>query len=221
VDSGHVHAVESGDRTGDAGADIAAVRAVAVVAEPSHQLHPGVRGAVHGPARSAERGREGVAGQGRRDDVKRLACRRIYQQREETEELGDRAREPVGEKQRLRIRPVGAHVDEVDPLAVDLRDELREPVQPLLLCPPVVLRSPVVGELAQVLERDPALPADALQLGGPPGAGKPVPKVVEVGLWDVDAEGADAIVHRSLLVNAVGTSVTATLGAIAERFVPS
>ena len=116
---------------------------------------------------------------------------RVDQRLDQLQELGDRAREAVRDQQRLRVRPVGPDVQEVDALAVDLGDELGVLVELRLLGAPVVPGAPVLGELLQVAQRYPAGPLDAGQLAGPAGVGEPVVQVVEVGLGDLDAEGLD------------------------------
>jgi hypothetical protein len=100
-------------------------------------------------------------------------------------------------------------VDEVHVGAVDRRGELRELVEPRLVPPPVVGGAPVLGQLPQVGERHAVAPADARQLVGPAGAGEAVPQIVQVGLWDVDAEGPDLGVgggcHRGQRYRAIRT----------------
>ena len=57
-----------------------------------------------------------------------------------------------------------ARVDEVDRLPVDRGAEVLELVEPRLVRPPVVVVAPVLDELAQVVDRDPVLPARVLDL---------------------------------------------------------
>ena len=61
----HVVGVDAGEPAGDAGADVAALGSVAIVAETPHQLGEGVGGPPHLPARLADRHREAEAGQRR------------------------------------------------------------------------------------------------------------------------------------------------------------
>ena len=82
-------------------------------------------------------------------------------------------------------------MQEVDVLAVDRGDELRDLVQPGLLGPPVEAVGPVAGQVLQVVQRDAASPVVAGGMLRPAGAGDPVLQVVEVGLGDVDPERAD------------------------------
>ena len=190
-------AVEAGDHAGHAGADVAAVQAVPAVAEPAHQLGPGASGAAHRPAGRAQRGGEGVPGQGRRDDVEGLARARVDQRLDQVQELGDGTREAVRDQQRLGAGLAGCDVQEVDPPAVDLGRELRVLVKPRLLGAPVVLRAPVPGELLQVAQRHTAGPLHAGQLAWPAGISQPVMQVLDVGLGDLDAEGLHAVAHRA------------------------
>ena len=201
VHADHVLAVERGDHAGHAGADVAAVHPVPLVAETAHQLGPGACGAAHRPARRAQRVRERVTGQGRRDDVEGLPSGGVDQRLDQVQELGDRAREAMRDQQRLRAGLAGLDVQEVDVLAVDLGGELRVLVELRLGGAPVVLRVPVPGELLQVAQRYAAAPSHAGQLAGPAGAGEPAVQVVDVGLGDLDAEGLDAVAHVLLLVN--------------------
>ena len=64
--------------------------------------------------------------------------------------LEDRARPPVRDDQRQRVRVARTDVDEVDVDAVDRRDELRPGVQLRLGLAPVVVRAPVADELLQL-----------------------------------------------------------------------
>ena len=64
---------------------------------------------------------------------------RVGQRADHVEELGERARVGVQEQQRRGVRLGRADVDEVDGLAVDLGDEVRDGVHPRLLGAPVEL----------------------------------------------------------------------------------
>jgi len=196
VHAGHVLAVEAGDHAGHARADVAAVHAVPLVTEAAHQLNPGACGAAHRPAGRGQRGREGVPGQGRRDDMEGLARGRVDQWPDEMHEFGDRAGEAVRDQQRLAARLAGPDVQEVDVLAVDLGGELWVGVELRLGGVPVVAGAPVLGQLLQVAQRYTAGPSHAGQLAGPVGTGQPVVQVVDVGLGDLDAEGLDGFAHR-------------------------
>jgi hypothetical protein len=97
----------------------------------------------------------------------------------------------VGEYQRHRVRLWRADVQEVDVLAVDGGDELRELVELRLLFAPVVAVLPVLGKLFQVPERHAPAPTDAGQLSRPAGASQALPQIFEIVLRDLDPERAD------------------------------
>ena len=143
------------------------------------------------------------------------------------EELGERTRPAVGEQQRRGVGPVGPDVQEMDALAVDLGDELRIAVEQCLLGAPVVPRAPVVGEVLQVVHRDPAAPAGRRAVARASGRVEPVMQVVHVGLRDVDEEGVDARRSSRLLLAGdrelpvdLGLSTPTTLETIAARSFP-
>ena len=184
------------DERGDEGAHVPALHAVAVVAEPVHQLGQRGGGAAVRPAGLGQRTGESVAGQRRDDQVEGVggvaAVRgRIGERADQVEELHDRARPAVQEQQRGGVRLGGAQVQEVHAGPVDRGDELGEGVERRLVGPPVVLLGPVVGELTQVAGRNAALPAGAGQVAGPAGPGQPLAEVVDVGLRDADAVRPD------------------------------
>jgi hypothetical protein len=56
-------------------------------------------------------------------------------------------------------------------------------------CAPVVLNTPVLGEVLEVVARDAVVPADLRQLVRPAGVREPGGQVVEIALGDGDAEG--------------------------------
>ena len=109
-----------------------------------------------------------------------------------------------------------ADVDEVDGLAVDLGDEVRDGVHPRLLRAPVELL-PALDHVLQVGDRGAVVPAVAGAGDRVAGVGQPVLQVVELGLRDRDGEGAD----RAGLPAAVVVVMAATLGVVQERFVPA
>ena len=116
---------------------------------------------------------------------------RVGQRPDHPQELDRRAGPAVGEDQGQRVGLRRAHVDEVDPLAVGLGDELRQLVELGLAGAPVEFLAPVARQALQVLARDAPAPADARGLAGPAGAREPVAEVLELGVGDVDAERAD------------------------------
>ena len=72
VHADHVLGVEAALHRGDDRAGVVAVRAVAVVAEPPHQLGPRLRGALRVPARLGGRPGEAEPRKGRDDHVERV-----------------------------------------------------------------------------------------------------------------------------------------------------
>jgi hypothetical protein len=73
-------------------------------------------------------------------------------------------------------------VEEVDLLPVDRRGELRVRVEPGLVRPPVIFGSPMLEELAHVVQRHAVAPAHGGQLVRPAHAGETRLQVVEIGL---------------------------------------
>src|SRR6185312_8288066 len=106
-------------------------------------------------------------------------------------ELHDRAGPAVQQQEGRGLRLGRAYVQEVHAGAVDRGDELGIGVERRFLGAPVVLGSPVAGQLAQVGDRDAALPAGAGKVLGPARSGQPVAQVVDVSLRDADAVGPD------------------------------
>ena len=89
-------------------APVAALRAVARVAEPAHQLDLGLRDARGIPAALVGRPGEAVAGHRRADDVEGVAGRRRERRvaaADDLLELDDRARPAVRDDERERVRP--------------------------------------------------------------------------------------------------------------------
>ena len=62
----------------------------------------------------------------------------------------------MDQEQREGVVVGRALVDEMDRLAVDARAEVRKLVEPGLLRSPVVVVAPVLDQLTQVVDRDPA-----------------------------------------------------------------
>ena len=200
MDADDVVGVEPADLGRDQRAGVVARGAVALVAEATHQLDPRGGDPVVVPASLAGRAREAVAGHRRDDEVERVgrvaAVRpRVAERAGDVEELEDRAGPAVGHDQRQGVRLGGADVEEVDVLAVDLGRELGERVDPGLGRAPVVLVDPVVVERPDVRLLDAVVDIVAGELVGPARAAEPVLEVVEVGLRDVEGEGADLVGH--------------------------
>ena len=115
---------------------------------------------------------------------------RVGQRLDHVEELQERARVGVREQQRLRVRDLGTDVDEVDGLPVDLGQEVRVGVDPGLDRTPVE-RLPALDHVAQVGHRRAVVPGVAGRRRRVPGPLQALAEVVEVGLRELDAEGAD------------------------------
>ena len=122
--------------------------------------------------------------------------RGIRERADDVGELHERPGPAVGQQQRGGVGLWRADVQEVNILAVDFRNELREGVQLRLGGPPVVIFAPVANQLPQVLHRDSAFPAGA-KPGRPAGIFEPSPQVVECVLRDVYLERP----HRELRIN--------------------
>ena len=136
---------------GDAGAHVAALCHVPRVAETAHQLGPCPCGAPQIPADLHRLAREPVPRQGGQHEMEGIlgpaAVRgRVRQRANRVEQLDHRPGPAVGHDQRQRVLVRRRDMDEVDVHAVDLRDELRQFVQPRLDAPEVVLVQPIAGE---------------------------------------------------------------------------
>ena len=161
--------VVGGQPAADAGAEVAALRAVPLVPQPGHQLGEDRAGPVAAVAQPRRPVREAVAGYRRRHDVKRVlrpppVGDRIRQRPDDLGELRERPRPAVGQDQRKGVRLRRPAVHEVDVEAVDAGLELLELVEPALLRPPVELVAPVLDELPQVGLVHPEPPSDSLRL---------------------------------------------------------
>src|SRR5919112_2863329 len=111
-------------------AGVVTVRAVAIVAEPTHQLGPRLRGALRVPARLGGRTGETEPRKGRDDHVERVGrvpavSVRVGERVDEAEVLHRGVGPAVGEDQRRGVGLGGADVQEVDVLPVDGGGELR------------------------------------------------------------------------------------------------
>ena len=156
--------------------------------------------------------------------VRRVAAvrARVGQRADDVEELDDRARPAVREQQRQRVRLGRAHVQEVDVLPVDLGGELRvaRSAAPRARASRSRRASTRPGP-CRYADGHAAAPADAGQLVRPAGPGEPVAQVVQVGLRDVDAEGADLVVFAHVanarnLLGQLGPSVAGRLADMLE-----
>jgi hypothetical protein len=93
---------------GNAGADVTALGDVAAIAEPAHQLGPGLGGAAGAPAELGRVAGEAVAGNGRQHQVEGVGGRsavggRVGEGADDVEQLDDRAGPAVGDEQRQRL----------------------------------------------------------------------------------------------------------------------
>jgi hypothetical protein len=169
----------------DAGAEVAAVRTVPLVAEASHQPVPEPRdlGAVDAGARRAC----GEAVTGQRGDHHVV----LGQPVEQRQQFDERARPAVGQDQRYAGAAALA-VHEVDPGAVDVGEEVLVAVEVPLGGAPVVPVRPVRQHRAQVAEVGALAPRGSGRRIGPAGVADPCPQVVEDGVRDVDRERLDA-----------------------------
>ena len=98
----------------------------------------------------------------------------------------------MGKHNRERVGRSRADVQEVHRLPVDLGEELRVVVEPVLPAAPVELLPP--GDHApDPAERDAvgAILGPCWLLGRPPCAGQPAPQVVHVGVGNLGGEGLD------------------------------
>ncbi len=177
-------------------APVAALRDVAVVAEPRHELGPRPCDAARVPAALDGGSGEPVAGEARHHHVERVggiaAVRsRVAERLDHVEELDERTRPPVGEQQRERALDRRRGVEEVHAGAVDLGAEVVERVHARLPGGPVVVLGPVRDQLAQVLELGAVVPARAGDLGREAGRPQARPEVLEDGVVDVDPERFD------------------------------
>ncbi len=181
---------------GDERAPVAALCAIALVAEPAHELGPGPGDTRRGPAGVVGWAGEAVAGERRDDDIEGVGGvaamgARVGQRPNHLQELDDRAWPAMREDQRQCARLGRAHVQEVDCRAIDGGGELRKCVEPGLPRAPVIRRAPVFGQLLEIRKRHAAAPANARQVIGPAGARQPLAQVVEISLRNVDAKRPD------------------------------
>ena len=148
VDPRDVARVLAADAGADAGSPVAALRAVAPVAEPGHQLRPGGGDPLDAPTRPRGLPAETVARQRRAHHVERVGRGaamgdRVGQRPDHLQELHHRARPAVRHDQRQRALMGRAYVDEADRQPVDLGAEVAQCVEPRLGHAPVVAVRPV------------------------------------------------------------------------------
>ena len=165
---------------GDRRADVAALRAEALVAEAGHQLGPRIRDHLRIDAGALGRRRKAISRQRRHHHVEP----RIDEQREKSQHLQERPRPAVRDQER---QPACARVEEVDAQAVDLLAELGPAVHFALGGAPVVPAHPAGHGGAQPVEIDAALPTCA-QRNRKARAREPLAQVGEHFVRDVDRE---------------------------------
>src|ERR687895_41385 len=176
----HMLGVEASLEGGNDRAGVVAVRAVAIVAEPTHQLSPSLRGAPRIPARLGGRPGEGEPRKGRDDHVERVG---------RVPAVGTRVGERADQAEVLNHR-VGPAVA-LTPVFDQVLD--------------VVERDAVLPARRDGTRLDPAPALLGRQLVGPAGTRQPLGQVVEVGLGDVDPERPDLgvravnVTHAGLL----------------------
>ena len=145
-------ASQRADRRRHRRAPVAALRAVARIAQALHQLGPGRGDAVDAPAGGRGLAGEAEARQRRADHVEGIggvaAMRdRIDQRLDHLVELDDRARPAMGDDQRHRAGMRRARMDEMDVEPVDRGGELRKAIEQRFACAPVVVVGPVAADL--------------------------------------------------------------------------
>src|SRR3954468_177365 len=190
VDAGDVVWILLAQARTDARAPVAALGALALIAEPRHEPGPCARDPLDAPARLGRLVAPPVAWQGRHDTVEagrgeQLECAEVLDDR-----AGPAVREHEGEG--VRLRRTG--VQEVDPETVDRRAELGDRIQSPLERTPVVAVCPVGAERLQLRERD-TLVGLSLRVR-PAGGAQPAPKVVQLVVLDPQREALDRGRHR-------------------------
>ncbi len=182
----------------DRRAPVAALRAVAGVAQARHQHLPRVGDAPHiPPAFTCVPGKR-EPGDAGRDDVKGIrwiaAVRPgVGKRPDNVDELDDGAGPAVGQDQRQGVWLGRAHVQEVDGLAVDRGLELREGVEPRFPPAPVVPVTPVCGEVLGGLQGDTVVPGHIRKFVRPAGGTEALVQVIQVRVRDGDLERHDGV----------------------------
>ncbi len=202
--------VDAGQRVGvplaevhrDERSPVAALRSVALVAEPVHELVPGGRDVLGSPAGRGGLAAEPEAWQRRADHVEGVGgvapvLDWVGQRPDDLVELDNRAGPAVGQHQRGRVEMRGADMQEVDVQPVDRGQELREVVQPRVGGRPVVVLKPVPAQFLEVGQRRALRPVAHSLRVRPPGPAQPFAQVRDVGVGDVNLERPDVIVHAA------------------------
>ena len=189
MNGGAVFRIRVGDGTGDDGTPVAALRHVAFVAQTSHQMAPFTAYLFDSPTGLAWFVRKTEAGEGRTDHVESIlraaAVRRwIGQWFDDLGEFEHRTGPAVGDDQGQRVGFRRAHVNEMDAKTVEFGLELGKTVESGLGAPPVVVRLPVVENLAHVVERDALRPVPGRFRFRETGHGQAGVQVVQFGIID-------------------------------------
>ena len=159
-------------RVGDAGTHVAALGHVAGVAETTHELGPGARGAAEVPADLERLAGEPISRQRGEHEMERIlgaapVRRRIRQRPDGVDHLDHGAGPAVGHDQWQRVLVRRLDVDEMDVHAIDLAHELRQRVQARRDPPEVVFVLPVARELLQRSQLDALRPVGGQLLARP------------------------------------------------------
>ena len=200
VDADHVLRVAVAQLAGDERAPVAALRAVALVAQhAAHERVPEVRRAPEVDAGHGQRRGEAEARQRGHDHVEGVGGiaavgRGVAEGADHVAQVPEGPRPAVREDERDRVRPPPAHVDEVDGRALDLDAEVGQAVHLRLVRAPVVTLEPVFGELTQVGAVHAVGPAVVGEVGRPVDALQPPAQVGQLRVGDGDGEGLG--VHR-------------------------
>ncbi|MCY1366757.1 hypothetical protein D9M69_536630 [compost metagenome] len=112
------------------------------------------------------------------------------------QQLEDRPRPAVGHDQRHGVRMAGANVDEVNVQAVDVGQELREGIEFRFRLAPVVASLPVPHQRLKLVELYTLGPVGNRFPIRPACSGQTAAKIVERGLRNTGAEGANRISSR-------------------------
>src|SRR2546429_8088603 len=117
---------------------------------------------------------------------------------DDLELLDDRAGPAMGDDERQGAFVLGPSVNEMNVEAIDLRDELRQCVQPRLARAPVVIGHPVAGEFLHRRQLD-ALCVVCYGLAfRPPSCGDTPAQVGELLIGDADSERTDRRLGRDV-----------------------
>ena len=181
---------------GDEAAPVAALRAEARVAQDvGHQLGESVGDLLDAEARLAGLERQRVAGKRRRDDAEVLG-----KQRDQLEELDDRAGPAVRNEQRHGVRSPARLVDEVQLDAADRHAELAKAVDARFLRAPIKVSVPIVDEILKTPKTGTGRPRLEWRLLGPARARQALAQVGERDLGNVQPERPGRV-HRRIMTS--------------------